>query len=185
MAHTFDPATADRLDDVGRYRYCSRDELVDVLDPAPGDAVADLGSGTGFYTVDVAPYVGTLYAVDVQPVMHELFERKGLPGNVEPVTAEVADLPFADDGLDRAFSTMTFHEFAGTGALDELARTIRPSGRLVSVDWSADGEGAGGPPLGERHDVDSARELVEEAGFEVGLARERPETFVLVADLSA
>ena len=185
MAHTFDPANADRLDDVGRYRYCSRDELVDALDPAPGDDVADLGSGTGFYTLDVAPYVGTLYGVDVQPTMHELFERKGLPGNVELVTAEVADLPFADDSLDRAFSTMTFHEFAGTGALAELERAIRPGGRLVSVDWTAAGEGAGGPPLAERHDVDSARELVEDAGFEVDLARERPETFLLVSDLPA
>ena len=183
MAHTFDPANADRLDDVGRYRYCSRDELVDALDPAAGDAVADLGSGTGFYTLDVAPYVGTLFGVDVQPTMHELFERKGLPGNVELVTAEVADLPFADGALDRAFSTMTFHEFAGTGALDELARVLGPGGRLVSVDWTAAGEGSGGPPIAERHDLASATELVEAAGFEAGLARERPETFVLVADL--
>lgn len=185
MAHTFDPAKADRLEDVGRYRYCSRDELVGMLAPEPDDAVADLGSGTGFYTVDVAPHVGTLHAVDVQRVMHELFREKGVPGNVELVTAEVAELPLADDSLDRAFSTMTFHEFAGTGALDELARSIGPGGRLVSVDWSAAGNGEAGPPRGERHDLDSAVELVEDAGFAVGFAEERPETFALVADLPA
>ena len=185
MPHTFDPANADRLDDVGRYRFCSRDELVYALDPAPGDVVADLGSGTGFYTLDVAPYVGTLYGVDVQPTMHDLFERKGLPANVELVTAEVADLPLAGDALDRAFSTMTFHEFAGTGALVELARVLRPGGRLVSVDWSAGGEEAAGPPAEERYDVAEAADLVEEAGFDVGLAEERPETFVLVADRQA
>ena len=185
MPHTFDPANADRLDDVGRYRFCSRDELVHALDPAAGDVVADLGSGTGFYTLDVAPYVGTLYGVDVQPTMHDLFERKGLPANVELLTAEVADLPLTEDALDRAFSTMTFHEFAGTGALAELARVLRPGGRLVSVDWSAVGEEAAGPPAEERYDVDEAADLLETTGFEVGLAQERPETFVLVADLPA
>ena len=185
MAHTFDAANADRLEDVGRYRYCSRDELVGMLDPEPDDVVADLGSGTGFYTVDVAPHVATLYGVDVQPVMHELFEQKGLPGTVELVTAEVADLPFADDAVDRAYSTMTFHEFAGTGALSELDRVIRPGGRLVSVDWSAAGEGEAGPPVGERHDVASASSLLEGAGFTVTYADERPETFAIVADLPA
>jgi len=183
MAHTFDAAHADRLDDVGRYRYCSREELVGMLDPTPDDVVADLGSGTGFYTVDVAPYVSTLYGVDVQPVMHELFAEKGLPGNVELVTAEVADLPLAEDALDRAYSTMTFHEFAGTGALAELARVIRPGGRLVSVDWSAAGASESGPPLGERHDLDSAVDLVRDAGFSIVSSDERPETFAMVADL--
>lgn len=183
MAHTFDPANADKLEDVGRYRFCSRDELVATLDAGPEDSVADLGSGTGFYTRDVAPFVGTLYAVDVQPEMHATFEATGVPGNVELVTTDVADLPFHDRALDAAFSTMTYHEFAGTGALAELARALTPGGRLVTVDWSARGAGEAGPPIGERHDLESATQFVESAGFVVDRGAERPETFLLVATL--
>lgn len=183
MAHTFDPANADALDDVSRYRYCSRDELVDFLDPSPAAAVVDLGSGTGFYTDDVAPYAGAVYGVDVQPTMHDLYCEDGVPENVRLVTAEVADLPFGTGTVDGAFSTMTFHEFATPGALAEVARALRPGARFVTVDWSAEGEGEAGPPRGDCHSVETARPLVEDAGFEVVYAAERPETFVVVATL--
>ena len=181
MAHTFDPANAHRLEDPGRYRFCSREELVALLDVDPDTVVADLGSGTGFYTSDVAPYVGRVYGVDVQPVMHGKFVSKGVPGNVRLVAAEVADFPFDDATLDAVYSTMTFHEFAGTGAIAEVARALRPGGRFVAVDWSAAGEGEAGPPKGELHDLASAADLVEGAGFRVESGRERPETFALAA----
>ena len=181
MAHTFDPANADRLDDVSRYRYLSRDELVSLLDPDPDDRIVDLGSGTGFYTSDVAPYAGATCGVDVQPAMHALYRENGVPASVSLVTAGIGALPFADAAFDGAFSTMTFHEFAVPGALAEVARVLRPGARFATVDWSAAGEGAAGPPLGERHDADSASALVEDAGFAVRRADERPETFAMVA----
>jgi len=185
MAHTFDPANAEMLEEVGRYRYCSRDELVGML-PTDGDSVVvDMGSGTGFYTTDVAPYVGTVYALDVQPVMHAKFLDKGVPENVDLVTAEAADLPLASDLADAAYSTMTFHEFAGTGALSEIARVLVPGGRLAVVDWSAAGVGEAGPPPSELHDLASATALAESAGFTVRRGEERPETFALVADAPA
>ncbi len=180
MAHTFDVSNADRLDDVGRYRFCSREELV-ALVGAGADRVVDLGSGTGFYTKDVAPHAGTCVGLDVQAAMHERHREHGVPANVPLVTAEVDALPFADDSLDAAFTTMTFHEVCTGRGLAEVARALRPGGRFVSVDWSAAGEGADGPPRDERQSAASAAGLVREAGFAVERAEERPETFVLVA----
>lgn len=181
MAHTFDPANADRLDDISRYRYCSRDELVGYLDPPPDGTVLDLGSGTGFYTTDVAPFTNRVYGVDVQPTMHGLFEANDVPPNVRLITAEIENLPLETGSIDRAFSTMTFHEFAVPAAIDEIARVLRPGSRFVNVDWSQAGEGEAGPPLSERQDAASARQLIESADFEVTDAIERVETFVLVA----
>jgi ubiquinone/menaquinone biosynthesis C-methylase UbiE len=179
--HTFDADRAEKLEDPSRYRFCSREELLAHLAPYEGAVAADLGSGTGFYTDDVAPYVDTLYAVDVQEPMHERYREKGVPESVELVTAEVADLPLDDDSLDAAFSTMTYHEFASEAAAAELARVIRPGGRLLTVDWSRHGEGESGPPRDERYDLGHAASLLSDAGFTVSGAESRRETFRCVA----
>lgn len=201
--HTFDAEKAAKLEDAAeRYRYCSREELLEMLGLRGEETVADLGSGTGFYTDDVAPYAGTLYAVDVQGTMHDYYEGKrasaettpneraggdatresGVPENVSLVTADVADLPFDDGALDRAYSTMTFHEFASEGSLDELARVCAPGARLAVVDWSGAGEGETGPPVTERHDAETAAEMLEDAGFTVDYADERVETLAVLAE---
>lgn len=181
MAHTFDPANAARLEDVSRYRFCSRDELVAAVDAAPTDTVLDLGSGTGFYTSDLAPFVDRLIGVDIQPVMHQYYLESDVPANVSLVSGDIDRLPLRSDSVDVAFSTMTFHEFATEAGLAEVARVLRPTGRFVNVDWSAAGRSESGPPLGERHDAESATAAVEAAGFEVVRAIERPETFLHVA----
>ncbi|WP_318570026.1 class I SAM-dependent methyltransferase [Salinigranum marinum] len=178
--HTFDVDRADALEDPGRYRFCSREELLSLVDPAPTDVVADLGSGTGFYTDELAPFVETLYAVDVQTAMHDIYREQGLPEPVDLVTAEVADLPFADDTLDAAFSTMTYHEFATDESLAELARVVRPGGRVVTVDWSAEGDGVDGPPTDERYALGHAVSAFADAGFVTTHAVDRRETFVCV-----
>jgi ubiquinone/menaquinone biosynthesis C-methylase UbiE len=199
--HTFDPGSADKLEDESRYRYLSREELIagfDLLSDDPEVTIADLGSGTGFYTDDVAPFAGEVRAVDVQDEMHDLYREKGVPENVELVTADVGDLPFGDARIDAAFSTMTFHEFAGEGALAEVARVLRDDARFVIVDWSANGvsgneatggstdgsvgHGQSGPPVTERYDRGEAVEFLEGAGFEIVRADERPETFFVVAE---
>jgi len=179
--HTFPLERAENLEDPSRYRYCSREELVAALGLDGDEVVADLGSGTGFYTDDVAPFAGTVYAVDVQAGMHDRYREKGVPGNVETVTAAVDDLPFDDGALDAAFSTMTYHEFATPASLAELRRVLATAGRLVTVDWTSAGSGEDGPPVDERFDLAAAREQATEAGFTVERASARPETFVLVA----
>ena len=179
--HTFDVDRAERLEDPDRYRWASAEELIGAVDPAAADVVADLGSGTGFYTDDVAPHVGSVYAVDLQAEMHEFYREKGVPANVELVESDVGDLPLADDALDAAFSTMTYHEFASDDAVAELARVLRSGGRLVVFDWSADGDGEAGPPTDERFGVDDAAVVLETAGFDIVRADTRTETFTLVA----
>jgi len=176
--HTFDVDRAEALADPERYRWCSTEELLGLLAPHPDATVADLGSGIGFYTDPVAAAADTVYAVDVQAEMHDVYDDRGRPESVRPVTAEVADLPLADDALDAAFSTMTYHEFSGEAAMAELARVIRPGGRLVTVDWSASGPGDEGPPLDERHALAHAVGAKTAAGFTVDHAVSRTETFV-------
>ncbi|MUV89964.1 methyltransferase domain-containing protein [Halapricum sp. CBA1109] len=179
--HTFDADRADNLEDESRFRYVSVDELLALFDPGPESTVADLGSGTGFYTDEIAPYADTVYAVDVQEAMHDHYREKGLPENVDPVTAEVGSLPFPDDHLDGAVSTMTYHEFATEPALAELRRVLAPGARLGVADWTAAGLGERGPPVGERFAAEEARAALDAAGFVVERAEDRRETFVCTA----
>lgn len=179
--HTFDPERAPELEDATRYRWCSSEELLALLEPDPDATVADLGSGTGFFADDVAPFVGQLYGVDMQAEMHAFYREKGVPENVELLEAGVDDLPLADDALDAAFSVDTYHEFATEESLAELARVLRPGGRLVTVDWSATGDQRAGPPLAERFSLGEAVSHLAESGFTVTHAADRTETYVCVA----
>jgi ubiquinone/menaquinone biosynthesis C-methylase UbiE len=180
--HTFDAARADKLEETAwRYRFLSAEELLWALALSPEHTVADLGSGTGFYTDDVAPHAGEVYAVDVQEAMHEYYEEKGVPTNVELVTTGIEELPFEDGSLDAAFSTMTYHEFASDDALAEIRRVLGAAGRLAIVDWTATGTGENGPPLDERYTADAAADALSDHGFEIEHEATRPETFLLVA----
>jgi len=179
--HTFDPARADRLDDPDRYRHLSAEELLGALALDGSETVLDLGSGTGFYTDDVAPAAGRVLAVDVQPAMHRRYRANGVPGTVAQVTAAADHLPLADASVDAAFSTMTYHEFATETALRELERVLVPGGRLVVADWSGDGPGAAGPPVAERYSPGEVREQLAGSGLTVDRLDERPETLLLVA----
>ncbi|ELZ00218.1 class I SAM-dependent methyltransferase [Natrialba aegyptia] len=181
--HTFDAERADKLEDAGqRYRFVSAEELLWALSLSPNDTVADLGSGTGFFTDDVAPHAGEVFAVDVQEEMHEYYREKGVPENVDLVTSDVSDLPF-DDALDAVFSTMTYHEFASDEAIAEIRRVLAPDGRLVIIDWAATGSGEDGPPVDERYSADEATAALRDAGFTIEHEAVRPETFLLIATL--
>ncbi len=179
--HTFDPDEVERLTGSDRFRFCSREELLEPLPRGPEAAVVDLGSGVGFYTDELAPFVGRLHALDLQPEMHEHYRERGVPDNVVLETAAADALPFGDDAIQGAVSTMTFHESTTEAAMTELARVLRAGAPAVVVDWSRDGRGGAGPPLDERFDAARAREFFESAGFEVRLASERSETFRVVA----
>lgn len=179
--HTFDPAEIDRLEDPTRFRFCSREELLQWLPTGRAANVLDIGSGSGFYTDEVAPFVGHVVALDVQPEMHAQYHERGVPDNVAPVTADADALPFESGTFDGALSTMTFHESATDDSMAELARVLGPGGRAVIVDWSAEGNGESGPPRSERYDLDRAQVFLSEAGFEVEVGAERSETFAVVA----
>jgi ubiquinone/menaquinone biosynthesis C-methylase UbiE len=173
---------ADRLEEPDRYRYLSAEEVYDLLDPDPKWTIADLGSGTGFYTDEVAPLVDHVYAVDIHEAMQDAYRAKGVPENVELVTSDVSDMPLADDRLDAALSIRTFHHGV-EDSLDEVGRVLRPSGRFVVMDWSATGAGERdrGPDREDCVDLATAQSLLLDAGFEIRSACERHETFTIVS----
>jgi SAM-dependent methyltransferase len=159
----FCPHHAHRLNDERRLiEQVSEAELTRLLALQGDEDVADLGSGTGFYTDRVAALTtGTVYAVELQAEMNELYRRRGVPANVQLVTGDVADLPLLPSSIDVACSIAAWHETRETLDLPGLLEILRPQGRLVLIDWRRDPESWGsGPPAELRSTKEEvAREL--------------------------
>jgi ubiquinone/menaquinone biosynthesis C-methylase UbiE len=171
----------DSIDDPDAFRYCSGEELRALLQPGPGWSVAEFGSGTGRFTSELAPVTDTVYAVELRREMLGVYRDRGIPANVAPVVADFCNLPFPDDSLDGGVSVRTYHH-GFQAALDEVARVVRPGGRLVIVDWSATGAGEREARDAHRYlDLATVQSQLLDAGFSIAEASERYETFVVVA----
>lgn len=101
-----------------------------VFDAAPG-AVLEVGCGPGDFAELVAAETGAhVVAVDVSPRMVELARRRGVDARV----GDVQELPFGDAEFDVAVAGwMLYHVPDLPRGLDELARVLRPGGRLVAM----------------------------------------------------
>ena len=116
----------------------TRERLRSVLLPQPGERVLEIGPGTGYYSFDIAGWVGpegTLEIFDLQQefldhVMRGAAER-GL-ANVVPTQGDATDLPFADDSVDAVVLTAVLGEIPDqAAALREIRRVLKPGGRFV------------------------------------------------------
>lgn len=175
MSHRFDPGRAEKLEDESRLEQLPRQELLKHVE----GTVADIGSGTGFYTDIIAEEADRVYAVDIQKEMHDFYSEKGVPENVRKVLAGADDLPFEDGEIDVLISINTFHEFP-EGTEKELYRVLTPGGTIFIHDWSSEGEGEQGPPLEHRYSAEELSQVLEKAGFDAE-ADEHGEYFRIVA----
>ena len=144
------PDRANRLIDPRRLEtQLSEQDLTRLLALRGDEDVVDLGSGAGFYTNRIAALTtGMVYALDIQPEMHEFYRSLGVSANVRLITGDVTHLEFPAASLDVACSIATWHETGGVIDFSGLARALRPGGRLVIVDWRKEPDAfEGGPPL--------------------------------------
>ena len=106
------------------------------LEFEPGESLLDVGCGTGALLEALSTSVpnAKLSGVDPSPEMLEMARRRlGEAVLLEQSHAE--SLPFSDASFDVVVSTNAFHYFRNPlGALEEMARVLRPNGRLVLTD---------------------------------------------------
>lgn len=126
---------------IGRDAWQKPDTVIALLELAPGDEVADLGAGGGYFTFRIADAVGPggrVYAVDVDDDMIEyLRDRVAAEGraNVEVVRAEPDDPRLPDGRIDLVFTCDTYHHLTDRSAyFAKLRADLAPRARVAILD---------------------------------------------------
>jgi ubiquinone/menaquinone biosynthesis C-methylase UbiE len=112
--------------------------VVDLAQPKPGDNALDIATGAGHTAFALAPYVAHVTAYDITRQMLDETVRnaaaRGL-GNVVTRLGAAEELPFADASFEIVTVRQAPHHFADIhAAVAEMARVVKPGGRVVIVD---------------------------------------------------
>jgi SAM-dependent methyltransferase len=178
----FSPLDLGLLEPPDREAWQKPEQVMDALYIGEGSVAADLGAGGGWFTIRLARRVGlngTVYAEDIQRLMIEAIQRRvqreGLT-NVKPVLGTGVD-PFPGllpGTLDAVLIVDAFHEMAEpVTLLRNVARTLKPRGRIGIIDYR-EGEGGPGPDPQSRVPPN----IIVARAKEAGLTLDREETFL-------
>ena len=116
----------------------TRPRLREVLAPAQGERLLEVGPGTGYYSLHVADWIGSTGQLDIFDLQQEMLDhtmrraREAGLVNVVPTQGDARTLPYDDATFDGAYLTAVLGEIPDQdAALSELARVLKPGGRLV------------------------------------------------------
>jgi SAM-dependent methyltransferase len=146
-------------------------KAVAALKLAPGQVVADIGAGSGYYTMLLSAAVGPrgrVYATDIQPEMLALIRTKieqQPASNIELLLGTTTESRLPDAAIDLALMVDVYHELAQPQVfLRSLKRAIRPGGRLVLIEFRKEDRRV---PIREEHKmtVREARLELEAEGY--------------------
>jgi len=117
-----------------------REQLLRAARPAPADACADLGAGTGFVTLALAPLVESVLAVDISPAMAQHLAARAASaglGNIRTQVTDLRELRMPDASVDLIVSSYALHHLTDADKrvlAAAAAGWLRPGGRIVIAD---------------------------------------------------
>lgn len=107
--------------------------LLTALHIGPGSDVLDLAAGTGKFTRELVGVARSVIAVEPDSGMRD--ELAGALPAVQVLDGQGTSLPLQDDAVDAVTIAQAYHWFSGSDALREIARVLRPGGRLGLI-WN-------------------------------------------------
>lgn len=173
MHHRFDDPEryAKSFDDPARDAWQMPERVIAALQLHPGALVADLGAGTGYFSVRLAKAVpqGTVYAVDIeQAMLGHIAKRASAAGLTNIVTVAAAERsPALPAPVDVLLVVDTYHHLPDRVAyFRDVQKWLKPGGRVAIVDFRKDSPE--GPPPQFRFEAEQIVAEMEAAGYEVG-----------------
>jgi ubiquinone/menaquinone biosynthesis C-methylase UbiE len=173
----------EHLDDSARDRDQRPSEVVEALGLKPGMAVADLGSGSGYFTrrfVEAVTETGKVYAIDVEPEMlayvKESLIHLHIPYDAEFVLAFEDNPKLPYQSVDLLFVCNVFHHLEERTTYFSRAKSaLKPNGRIAIIDFYHD-ERSGSLGFPKQHLV--SRETVIEDMTKAGYRLHKEHTFL-------
>lgn len=169
MEHHFDPKqSAKMFDDPARDAWQMPDRVIATLALKPGDVVADIGSGTGYFSVRLAKSAAApkVYGADIEPEMvRYLRDRAAKEGlrNVIAIQASAVS-PNLPEPVDLVLIVDTYHHIGDREAyFRNLAKSLKPGGRVAIVDFKPDSPE--GPPPEFRFPPEKFKAEMSQAGY--------------------
>lgn len=166
---TSEPYTGDLsiFESPGRDQRLQVNHVMDLLGIQPGKNVADIGAGSGWFTVRAAKRVGglgTVYAVDINPEAIQYINsrtQKERLSNVKTILSKPDNPVLPEHSVDAVLLLKAYHEVANpVQLLENLKPALRPGAKLGIIDRNGNGEDHG-------VDSDVVIHEAEEAGFQL------------------
>ena len=159
------------LEDPQRDAYQKPHEVVHALGLKPGEIIADIGAGSGYFTFHLARHVGErgkVYAIDVSPdmILHVNRRiREFKMNNVVSVLADSDDPLLPDQSVNRFFICDVWHHIDNqTKYLSLMKRMLKPGGEIVIIDFHKK-ELPVGPPMDMRIAREDVIKRLESNGY--------------------
>lgn len=165
---------AERWNDPERDEWQEPGAVVSAMDMSPGDTVADLGAGTGYFVPFLAEAVGpegNVIAVDIEPSMLAFIDdlaREQELENVETLEADPEDSNLPESSVDRILTVNTWHHIPDrTDYAAHLLERLNEGGSVWVVDFREDSPM--GPPPEHRLPPEEVMAELEAGGFQAEL----------------
>lgn len=155
--------------------FARRNDILRELDLKPGQDIADVGAGTGFFSLLFADAVkpdGKVYAVDITPNFIKSIKKRAAGAglkNLVPVLNTPYSIELPSESVDLVFISDTYHHFEyPESMLYSIYQAMRPDAKLVIIDYKKEAENTS--PWVMRHVRPSEKEVIKEvsaAGFKL------------------
>ena len=159
------------LEDPKRDAYQKPQEVLTALNFQPGEVIADIGAGSGYFTFRIAHHVGAkgkVFAVDVSPDMVRHVNRRIRDlktTNVVSILADADDPLLAERSINRFFLCDVWHHVENpTKYLAMMKKMLKPGGEIIMIDFHKK-ELPFGPPLQMKIAREDLIKQMESNGF--------------------
>jgi ubiquinone/menaquinone biosynthesis C-methylase UbiE len=162
------------LEDPKRDEWQKPDAVIQALNLKEGQVVADIGAGSGYFTLRLARMVGQkgrVFAVDIDEGMlsylHQRLDKEKIQ-NVQVMQVPPHDPLLIDGSLDVAFVCNTYHHLEDREVyVRKLRKALKADGRLVIVDFYKKDGIPVGPPMSMRLDEETVKKELQATGLKI------------------